>query len=492
MNQDEYILLKEENGKEKNTKKEAGKSAPSPEDTMPRTLPSRRRERAAEQTQALKEDEKKEEAAMQSAEAEISHAPSKRPRPVRKVSEANKEAPSPLPENFFLTEESTAEAQSFEKKKKTENGEPKVRERKSRAKKSRAKSFLLRTLLCFGTFLALLLVFVVLLGNVLLNGPSATLRNQLVLSAKQASATKWLPGLFMNNAAVEQIVADSKKVSYDSVSMDEILPGQTNEEVDEWANAIDGIRYEVITMPTCKAYVLIIKDPSRVFVGTSSDFRSGKHGARIFDIAEKYQAVAAINGGEFADNGGVGTGDNPMGLTYSQGKKVWQDGLTNRTFIGIDADNKLVVSEGMNANRAEELRIRDGVCFQTGNVLLTNDGENITRHYANSDTGAAQRTAIGQRSDGAIVMIVTDGRTASSIGATHNDMIEVMLRYGAVTAAKLDGGSSAMMYYRNYFDLYHIDPNDLDEYQKLGLVNKYKAFTKPRLIPTYFIVGGSN
>ena len=89
-----------------------------------------------------------------------------------------------------------------------------------------------------------------------------------------------------------------------------------------------------------------------------------------------------------------------------------------------------------------------------------------------------------------MILLVTDGRTASSIGATHNDVIDIMVSYGAVTAGMLDGGSSSMMYYENYFDKYDYDKNSLDQYQLRGLVNKYKAFTKPRYIPTYFIVGG--
>ena len=84
--------------------------------------------------------------------------------------------------------------------------------------------------------------------------------------------------------------------------------------------------------------------------------------------------------------------------------------------------------------------------------------------------------------------MVTDGRTASSLGATRNDIIDLMLSYGAVTAGMLDGGSSAMMYYEDYFTKYNIDTSNLDEYQLKGLTNKYKAFTKPRRMPTYFLV----
>jgi hypothetical protein len=55
----------------------------------------------------------------------------------------------------------------------------------------------------------------------------------------------------------------------------------------------------------------------------------------------------------------------------------------------------------------------------------------------------------------------------------------------------LDGGSSAMMYYRDYYKLYNINYETLGEYQKMGLVNQYVAFTEPRRIPTYFCVGRS-
>jgi len=47
------------------------------------------------------------------------------------------------------------------------------------------------------------------------------------------------------------------------------------------------------------------------------------------------------------------------------------------------------------------------------------------------------------------------------------------------------------MYYRNYWDILGMDYNSLDEYQKLGIVNKYKAFTTPRKMPTFFLVAPS-
>lgn len=347
-----------------------------------------------------------------------------------------------------------------------------------------------RILVSILAFLLFVLVSVYAVLFSIAKGPSETVRNTLVLSAKQASATKWVPSLFLDSKTIDKILADSKKVTTDSISLDSYSGTPDGDDVtseDEWADAVDGMLYREIKGATYKAYMLIVKDPSRVFVGTSSDFKSGKQGSTIFDAAKKYDAVAAINGGEFSDPGGVGTGDNPIGLTYSLGECVWS-GDSKRTFIGFDENNRLVVSEGMTKKRAEELNIRDAVSFQTGNVLISSDGDNVTLYYANGNTGTAQRTAIGQRRDGAVILLVTDGRSASSLGATHNDIIDIMVEYGAINAAMLDGGSSSMIYYENYYEKYGKDYEMLDQYQKRGLINKYKAFTTPRQMPTFFMV----
>lgn len=350
-----------------------------------------------------------------------------------------------------------------------------------------------RTLLSVFTFIMCVIVFLITGLYILVNGECEPLRNRLVLSAMQASATKWLPGLFMPQAKVDEIVKESYTVNTDVMSLEEyaasFAKSDDNElSHDKWDDAKDGMLFETIQGSTFTGYVLLVKDPSRVYVGTSSDFKQGLTGMNIFNMAKKEDAAAIINAGEFADPGGQGTGNNPMGVTYSKGSCVWNDTL-KRTFIGFDKENRLIVTEPMTKAHAEEIGIRDGVSFQNGNVLITNEDGNISIHYADNNTGTAQRTAIGQAADGTVILLVTDGRSASSIGATKNDVIEIMIKYGAVTAGMLDGGSSSLMYYENYFEKYDgYDVNSLDEYQRKGLVNRYKAFTTPRRMPTYFCV----
>lgn len=441
----------------------------------------------------------------------------RRPRPVRAPSGARTQQPAPQPPKQAPQATPTAQARSMQQQAahapqttpqpmnrtlqttaqpRRANPQPATaaahpRRAEKPKKRGGAGRVIRRILLCLLVLLISALYVLFSAVATVAHGPSESVRDLLVLSAMQASATKWVPGLFLDKETVDTIVANSKKVNTDTVSMEDYgTSSEVGTQTDAWDKAIDGMLFETVNGSTYKAYVLLVKDPSRVFVGTSSDFRSGKQGARIFDTAKKYNAVAAINGGEFHDAGGVGTGDNPIGTTYSQGKLVWNDGQNKRTFMGFDKDNKLIVTEGMSAKEADTLGIRDGVCFQTGNVLITHDGDDVTMYYADSNTGTAQRTAIGQRADGTVILLVTDGRSASSLGATHNDVIDIMVDYGAVVAGMLDGGSSAMMYYENYFDKYGFDTEKLDQYQKQGLVNKYKAFTTPRKIPTFFLVAG--
>ncbi|MBQ0084343.1 MAG: glycosyltransferase [Clostridiales bacterium] len=211
---------------------------------------------------------------------------------------------------------------------------------KKNKKKSKALKVLGRIFGIFGTVLLCLVITVYSAGLLICYGPSPSLRDMLVISAKQASATKWAPSLFLTSAKIDEIMSGSEQLNTEVIETSNIT---VNEDTGEWDNCPDeGIKLCFIQKPGFKAYLLMVKDPARVKVGVSSEnFKTAKEGRRILDIVEKYDCLAAINGGEFSDPGGVGTGAAPIGLTYSSGKNVWNDGA-KRTFIGITRQNKLV------------------------------------------------------------------------------------------------------------------------------------------------------
>lgn len=352
-------------------------------------------------------------------------------------------------------------------------------------KKLTLKTVVCRILLVLGTVLGAFIITIITACVMITHGPSESLKNMLVISAEQASATKWVPYLFLSKNSVREIMKASKTISTDIVKAEDYNKSAAG---DEWAGSDNGVKLEFLKESKFKAYLCLIKDPKRVKIGVSSEnFEGATVGKSIFDIVKKYNCLAAINGGEFSDIGGNGSGAAPMGLTYSFGKCVWNDGL-RRTFMGFDKNDRLVCRNSITKAEADKLGIRDAVSFQTGNVLISQNGDDIKLYYGDSNTGTAQRTAIGQRADGAVILLVTDGRSADSIGATRNDIIDIMVKYKAVNAGMLDGGSSAMLYYKDYQSKYGLDKASLDSLQQKGLVNRYKAFVAPRTIPTFFIV----
>ena len=91
----------------------------------------------------------------------------------------------------------------------------------------------------------------------------------------------------------------------------------------------------------------------------------------------------------------------------------------------------------------QAIGIRDAVCF--GPALIVNG---VKADPAELETGIGARTAIGQREDGAIVMVAIDGRQGYSIGVTFEDCVDIMAdKFGCVNAANMDGGNSTCMYF---------------------------------------------
>lgn len=180
----------------------------------------------------------------------------------------------------------------------------------------------------------------------------------------------------------------------------------------------------------------IIKDPAQVGVTLSPSY--GSVGSHAADIAEKRDAVLLTNASGFFDPEGHGNGGVAHGLVISEGKR--HNGAVGGTYkaIGLDQENRLHVGA-----YKKDLNFRDAVEFKPALII---DGEQVVKGSAG--WGVQPRTAIGQTSDGTILLLVVDGRAPGySIGCTVGDCAEILGRYGAVQACNLDGGSSSIMVY---------------------------------------------
>ena len=329
----------------------------------------------------------------------------------------------------------------------------------------------------------------VLLMNLVFNGPSPAMQEILTMSLIEASATKWVPALFIGDERVAEIRTSVGAELPQDVSTSTKVTIQKNTAIsaagDEWEKYPDGIRIERVSGDTYNAHVMIIRDPSTVYMGTSTEkYSTAIPGKRITEMMESTpNAIAAVNAGAFFDDGTAGpsVGSHPLGLVMAGGKCVWSSGQQPglQGFAGFNNDNILVVSKkNLSQKEAQELNIRDGCCF--GPVLIM-DGETNLEAY-NNNSGYNPRTAIGQRADGAVIFVCIDGRQAASLGGTYADIINIMVEYGAVNACNMDGGSSSVMMYRDERGLF-------GEAGAVTMINNYSLLqSQPRKMPNFWMV----
>lgn len=358
-------------------------------------------------------------------------------------------------------------------------------------RRRRLRRILWRSVLTLLTIIILLLAALLSAGYAAFRGSSQTMGDLLTVSLLETSALKFVPRIYYSSAEMQQIIERNQLAKVEEETDTSLIvisaptpeptptPESAEPEVQLDISALvtpqptqapivdeDGIKIYDVQGPTYNGYMMIVQDPSRVSVGTSRDAFNSKPGLQLHEIAERYGAVAAINGGAFEDNGGGGNGGQPGGVVIADGNlmhKADKSALRN-IVVGFNEDNILIFGEFSGAE-AQEKNMRDAVTF--GPVLVAN-GNPVT--VTGSGSGLNPRTAIGQRADGAVLMLVIDGRQANSIGASYADLIKVMQDYDAVNAVNLDGGSSSMLYYKG-------------EYLNNGVV-----LTGSRKLPTAFIV----
>ena len=349
--------------------------------------------------------------------------------------------------------------------------------------------FVRRFFLVLFTIVLLAAGALVLLLNLVFNGPSPAMQEILTMSLIEASATKWVPALFIGEERVAEIRTSVGAELPQDVSTSTKVTIQKNNAItatsDEWEKYPDGIRIERLSGDTYNAHVMIVRDPSTVYMGTSTEkYSTAIPGKRITEMMDANpNAIAAVNAGAFFDDGTASNavGSHPLGLVMAGGQCVWSSGQQPglQGFAGFNDENILVVSKkNLSKAEAEELKIRDGCCF--GPVLLM-DGEPNLEAY-NNNSGYNPRTAIGQRADGAVIFVCIDGRQAASLGGTYADIINIMVEYGAVNACNMDGGSSSVMMYRDERGLF-------GEAGAVTMINNYSLLqSQPRKMPNFWMV----
>ena len=363
-------------------------------------------------------------------------------------------------ENPEAIEEPASQPEREAPRKEKSNEKKQNSRKNSKASPKKSKSLsgwtILGRVLLFVLETALLLVIALYgLMFVLAKGPSTTARDLFVMSVRETSAIGWVANIYFSDEEIAEI--ENQKDVEDFIETDTSLiqiPKETEPQdgatptedagpqPDAWGlidEDGDGIILEEVKGEGYSGYMMVVLDPSRVIVG-SVPKSYGARGYTVEEMVLHFDAVAGTNAGGFHDPNGSGNGSIPDTLVVFEGQVYYSNMGIRAGFVGIDSNHILHVANKITEAEIKEKDIQYGVCF--GPVLVAN-GEPCDVNIS----GVNPRTAIGQRSDGAILMLVIDGRQVISMGATMQDLIDIMMDYGAINACNLDGGSSTLMWY---------------------------------------------
>lgn len=262
------------------------------------------------------------------------------------------------------------------------------------------------------------------------NGPFTAIKEIYVTTAMSTMSHKYLANIFVSQKDIDEIM---KKNVISVATVNTALVTVTHN---------DGIKINDIKNDNFSGFLIEIDDPSRVKVGTSSDFLDlSKSGLTLEEIVKKEGALGGINAGGFS-NGINGAGGTPSGVIVQNGKIIFNEGFSTFRLIGFDTSDKLVLMNSATVNDIKKKKIRDSISF--GPILVVNGKPMITS--GDGGWGIQPRSAIGQTKDGKILLLVVDGRNVKSLGATLRAVQDVLIEYGAFNAANLDGGSSTTLY----------------------------------------------
>ncbi len=298
------------------------------------------------------------------------------------------------------------------------------------------------------TIFIIFLDIIVIAGLVVIN--NSKFRNFWIPTAMTTKSHKYLAYTLYNEETVNKIMSENYiEKNEEEVNLDEIVIGKLSEKThysnkyekelftkDEGNDVYKTIR---IIEPNYKAWLIGVYDPSDIELAVSKYL--GRGGQSVNNLVKENGGLVGINGGGFEDLDGWGNGSIPYGAIIRDGQLIWNHYGGSGGLIGFTKDDKMwltyktpeeAIAEGM----------EDAVDF--GPFLIVNG--KTSKIHGDGGWGIAPRSIIAQRKDGVVLILIIEGRLPGySLGASMNDVIDVLLRYKAYNAANLDGGASSTM-----------------------------------------------
>lgn len=119
---------------------------------------------------------------------------------------------------------------------------------------------------------------------------------------------------------------------------------------------------------------------------------------------------------------------------------------------GLAIGDTVKITATENVAGAKTIMENCNSAFVTYGYHIVSNGQNVTSSNGlgeSFNTARAQRSAIGIKADGTIVLVASRGRTTSHTGLTVYELADYLISQGCVTGINLDGGGSTQLTVEN-------------------------------------------
>ncbi len=301
------------------------------------------------------------------------------------------------------------------------------------------------------TIICIILDILAISGFIMMYGPWDSVRNFYVNTAMKTKDHQYFANIFYSEKTIEKIMNSNYFIEIkEDIVLDDIIidtsekssyKNEYDEEILTRTPGNDDYKIINIKVGISKGYLIAIYKPEKVSLIRAKNFNIGGYGEQVTYMCNRYDASVCINGGGFQDDTGRGS-DIPLGYVIDDGEIVWPSSgwdSTTGNLIGFNKEGKLLLLSDTTGTNALNAGMIDGIEF--GPFLIVN-GKPL--EIVGDPWGKSPRVAIGQRKDGVVLFLVIDGENYID-GASLQDVVDVLMKYGAYNAANLDGGHSTSL-----------------------------------------------
>ena len=217
---------------------------------------------------------------------------------------------------------------------------------------------------------------------------------------------------------------------------------------------------------TYRGVLVVMKDPSRLSLHAATTL--GSIGQYCGQIAQAHGGVIGMTGSGFIDPGGTGNGGTLAGYAMCNGRAYGDHMGYGYKRLELHADNRIYIRDSTSPVSSDTT---DAVEFSPAMII---DGETVVN--ARSGFSDLQpRACLGQSKYGEIIALLVEGRLTTSVGISVPDCAAIMAKHDCMQAMNLDGGTSAMIWYKGKYIMRSSNP----------------ALTAGRTLPNAFVYAGN-